>query len=451
MRRLLPRLLLLIPALLIAATLGVWIWRTFTEKPQPALPQPIETATRTILGIQFEIEYQLREGASLSTFGGEDAIGFRRGDDLLDYEDGVLVLNGIGFPTVKPGDVVRWNLEGPLLYNGVPQQPHPHQPRQLDRPGRDLAWEPRVGVSPSPRDTLSVDWSHTGRLLAAACGDGLVRVWDSDRPEPRVNLTPDQPKKGRQAWGLFTAVSPDGKTVASCNMYSPDVVLWDAATGVKIATLSEPAGNVRALRFLTDGWLLEVRGGTLLARKLAGDRSRVVDLGKTHDNFPVPFAVSVDGKMLVRNDGEKATSYRVDAGPDSVTLTAAGVVAERQAMNPVMAVSADGAQLALFNGDNRLAIYDTATGAVKQRLRWRGRGAEAIQITAMCFFPDGKTLAVGEVESLRLYDLDSGRERGWVVAPWVRALAISGDGRTLAAGLRQVSGVRLWEIAGLRE
>ena len=72
-----------------------------------------------------------------------------------------------------------------------------------------------------------------------------------------------------------------------------------------------------------------------------------------------------------------------------------------------------------------------------------------LDITAMTFAPDGKTLAVADRESLRLYDVDSGRERCWVSCGWVRSLAYSPDGKTLAAGLRYGSGVRLWKTDDL--
>ena len=67
----------------------------------------------------------------------------------------------------------------------------------------------------------------------------------------------------------------------------------------------------------------------------------------------------------------------------------------------------------------------------------------------MAFEPDGKTLAVGGSDSIRFYDVPSGRERSWVASPWVRSLAYSTDGRTLTAGLRYLPGLQLWDTADL--
>jgi WD40 repeat protein len=118
--------------------------------------------------------------------------------------------------------------------------------------------------------------------------------------------------------------------------------------------------------------------------------------------------------------------------------------------NACFAFSADGNRLAVFDGDNRLLICDTAAGSKQQRrLRWRGKLDGAATIHAVAFSPDGQTLAVGDNESIRFYDVPTGRERGGLATPWVRSLAYSADGRTLAAGLRYQPGLRLWETADL--
>jgi WD40 repeat protein len=238
-------------------------------------------------------------------------------------------------------------------------------------------------------------------------------------------------------------------------MHAPDLTLWDAATGNKIATLATPPGKVRDVRFLTDEWLLEVRGETLLARHLAGDRSKVVELGKAAaDPFESPFALSGDGKTLAANDGTKATVSRVTIAPTGVTLTPTGAAVEKLSGDAVLALSHDGGLLAVFTGGPRvnrlLTVYDAATGAVRHHLRWRADPEGPNPATALCFLPDGQTLAVAEPKSVRLYDLASGRERGFVPVGWPRALAASPDGKTLAAATRYESGLRLWDIAALK-
>jgi WD40 repeat protein len=451
MRRVPRPVLILLPVLLAG---GVWAWLTSGKKAEPALgPAPqLRVHTQTLAGVRFEAEHQGGEPDEIWSFGTDQAIRFTRGGDLLEYQGGWLVIKGIEFPSPRRGDVVRWKRDGSLLINGVAQQPLP-QPRALGKSATALGWDQRGLLG---ADTLSLHWARTSRLLAAASGDGFVRVWDVERGKVKATLF-HEPPKGRRSWGVRTAIAPDGKTVASANMYAPDVILWDVAIGKKVATLSTPAVNVRDVRFLSDDWLLEYRGERLLARHLAGDRSRVIELCKLYQSTDYLYAIPIssDGKTLVRYDGKHATVYRVVIQPDGVKLEPTGAIIEVGGWITVTAVSHDGNLLAVYNGHggpNRLlAVYDAATGAVKYRLRFRSTGV-INQVNSMCFFPDGKTLAVGGwLGSIRLYDLESRRERGWITAPRLRGLAISGDGKLLAAAFREEASLRVWGVAGLQQ
>src|SRR6266540_2040095 len=106
-------LIIILPALLILTTLGVWAYQTFGTKPVE-LAYESRLQTRTVAGITFEVEYEQSESAILFTMGGPDSIRFRRRDDVLDFDTGLVAINEIGMPDVKAGDVVRWNLTGPL-------------------------------------------------------------------------------------------------------------------------------------------------------------------------------------------------------------------------------------------------------------------------------------------------------------------------------------------------
>lgn len=435
------RAVILIPALIVLAAVGVWAYRALGPKPVESGPAAPELATHTAGGVRFEVEHRPGEYVARSA---DDSLVITRGGDVLDFQPDYVRVNNTEFPDLKPGDVVRWNLDGPLLVNGRPQAPHPIQPRELDAAATPLHWSPLP--SQYPRDTPSVGWVGNGRQLVAAHGDGAVRVWDADKGAVVKTFTPDLPKGGDHgAGGLRAAVSPDGKTVAVCNINGEEVTLWDVATGNKTATFFELKRKVTTVRYAQDDLLFEARGGILEARDLSRD-PRAVDavevVGKVHTQLVPPFAVSGDGWTIAWNDGAKVTighSIWVLPGATIKNVSSSGC----------LALSPDGKLLAVFDGTDRLAIYETKTGKPKHRLRWRNPSGGATQVTAMAFSPDGETLAVGDAGSLRLYDVDSGRERGWVAAAWVRSLAYSADGKTLAAGLRYAPGLVLWETAEL--
>ncbi|MBX9580011.1 MAG: hypothetical protein K2X87_06845 [Gemmataceae bacterium] len=446
MPRLTSRLFLVIPLALISLAVGVWVRQLFAPPPPPPGPPPVELATFTGPGgVRFEVEHRPNEYTSHST---ADSVWFRRGPDTLDYEDDVLTVNGTGLPSPKAGDVVRWNLDGPLLINGRPQQPHPLQPRLLGSPGIALWWDIR-GPSPAPRDTPSVGWSRAGRVLVTANGDGGIRVWDGDPPRVKTVITPEPPKDGKGGWGFRAAVSPDGKRVAAANWLGGRVTLWNADTGKEAGPVPGPAGKTNGLAFASDDWLLVSQGGELTARRLAGDGSKVAAVGSVHGGFVTPFAVSADGTTAAANDGKAVAVYRLTIGPGGLAATRSGSPIGPVTEGGCVALSADGALVAVFDGTAKLALYDAATGSVRQRLRWRVTAPGAVRVAALAFAPDGKTLAAGDDTSVRLYDVASGRERGWVASGAVRALGYSADGATLAAGLEHAPGVRLWPTADL--
>ncbi len=395
------RLLLLVPALLVGGVVAVTLTRLMKlPEPGPTGPQ-VGLETAAVGGVTFEVER--RPGSErYQAAWGADGGGVLRGEDRFDYSHGIPLVNGTAFPSPRPGDTVRWNLDGPLLVNGRPVAPHRFQPRPLDAEPTELTWDIK-NPSDAPRDSLSADWSKSGRVLVTAHGDGCVRVWDVEKRAVRTLVTPDAPTTGRKRWGFKAAISPDGRTIAAANVQAPAVTLWEADTGKLIATLAEPAGNVTDLRFASDLVLTEARDGFLHARDLTGDRSKVTKLGAA------------------------------DSGPMASIPTATGT------------------RLAKVDNGGALTLGDSTNGVEVRRLWWRKRSdGSTPAVGALAFFADGKTLAVGAADGLHLYDVESGRERGWVQTLSIRSLAVSGDGALLAATAEHGPAVCLWRVADLQ-
>jgi WD40 repeat protein len=435
----------LVPVLVIGGAVAATVWRS-TRAPDTTTGPAVAVESGMAGGVRFEVEHRPGSEKFLWAWGADDAA-VVRGEDRLDFRFGIPVVNGTTFPSPAPGDTVRWNLEGPLLINGRPVAPHRFQPKQLDAPPTELTWEIK-NPSDAPRDSLSADWSKVGRVLVTAHGDGCVRVWDVEKRAARTLITPDAPTTGRKRWGFKAAVSPDGKTVAAANVQAPAVTLWEADTGKLLATLAEPAGNVTGLRFASDRALLEARGGTLYARDLTGDRSKVTKLGTVHTEVSVSFAL--DGGTLATNDGKQVTLQRPAIPGFPPPDHPFGRTIDGATSDDPVALSPDGGTLAVA-ATGTLALHDARGDRLPRSLWWRKRpDGVAAPISALAFFADGKTLAVGAADGLRLYDVESGRERGWVQTLGIRSLAGSGDGAFLAAACEHGPAVYLWPVADLQ-
>ncbi|QDU21682.1 WD40 repeat domain-containing protein [Urbifossiella limnaea] len=384
--------LMLVPAMLVCGIVAATLWQLFqVPVTGPAAPE-VAVWKERLDEVPVEIEH--RPGSEpFQASHGADGLTVRRGSDRFELRHRIPFVNGTAFPSPTDGQTVRWNLDGPLLIGGRPVAQHRFQPQPLDATPMELMWDIK-NPSDAPRDSLSAVWSRAGRVLVTAHGDGVIRVWDVDKGTVRTAIEPPAPTDGRKRWGFKAAVSPDGKTVAAANVQAAAVTLWEADTGKLLATLTEPGGKVTGLRFMSDRTLSEDREGKRYFRDLTGDRAMVQEIGSAE---PWVTAETVDGRLQAMSDSKSLTLSDVTGG--------------------------------------------------MHHLLWRPRPAPA---TALVFFADGKTLAVGAADGLRLYDTETRRERGWIQTLSIRSLAVSADGAFLAAAMEHGPAVLLWRTADLQ-
>ena len=118
-------------------------------------------------------------------------------------------------------------------------------------------------------------------------------------------------------------------------------------------------------------------------------------------------------------------------------------VADRGAEALATGKDAEGRNLVAVPGSDALQIWDAETGG------------EVVTIPALkdarslALSPDGKLLAAGVNEVIKLVEIPSGREVDTLsVDPFLKSVAFSPDGKTVAAGGRNVM---LWNVADRRE
>jgi mono/diheme cytochrome c family protein len=304
-------------------------------------------------------------------------------------------------------------------------------------------------------------------------------------PAPGLPDVPRIAPKGPVSPGVTSvAFSPDGALLAAARYR--DVLLVDVAAGTLVRTLSGAEHPLNAVAFSPDRrWIAAVGGPAGVAGNLHlwDVDGRLVRTLTGHDDSIYGVAFSPDSQRLATSSYDKLIKlWDVASGQELKTLKHHTAAVFQVAFSP------DGRTLASVGADQTVKLWDAESGqriltlieptkgmnavafhprgtevagaGIDKMLRvweWNGKTARLKKsafahdapVLAVASSPDGRSLFTSsEDRRIKAWDAETLQERHVYgeQADWPLALAVSPDGRHLAAGLYN-GGLLLFETA----
>jgi WD40 repeat protein len=393
--------------------------KALAAEMQKDSPAPTEPATPD----QAKLQQAMTAGANLlssALAGGPQAAAFSL--------DSRLVAASISGTTVKVWDVAtgRETRSLPLTI-------------EASALAKEMAKE--LGQDMPPPSTAALAFSQDGTRLAYQSSENALQVWSLATGLKVGGITIlDQPNS--MPMSVAIALSNDGKRLATADMMSNAITLWDVATGGQIKSLPSLRQPVFALAFSADGrWLASNQGDDLsLWDLVAGAKTAGV---KTTAVAPNAIAFNATGSWIESPIGDESVGI-----VDPATGTLLRSIAIQPAGPPApIAISHDGRFLAMQGkGDTAVKIIDLATGSERHTLAGIDTG-----ISALSFSPDGRLLATGNNFSgtIKVWDVASGAELHTLTGHNgnIAALVFSPNERVLASTSSVDPALKLWDVA----
>jgi WD40 repeat protein len=311
----------------------------------------------------------------------------------------------------------------------------------------------RGALAPPLAGVFALAFSPDGKTLVTGAKTNVVQVWDVDTGKERRRLS------GHLAWVRTLALAGDGKTLAT-GSYDRTVRLWDLGANESEQVLRGHGDWVCAVALGPTFPVIASGGGDGSIKLWNAKTGAALTTLKGHAGSVVALAFSPKAKLLASGSWDEAKGtgelkvWDLEPGPKELTekfnLQGHGKGVTCVAFSP------DGRTLASGGADQKIILWDPATGKQQREI-----AAHRAVVRCLAFAPDGQKLASGGNDNLiHLWDAQTGkelpttkpREKVLQVAPLeghtapVLGLAFAADSLSLASASADQT-VKLWDVA----
>jgi WD40 repeat protein len=303
-----------------------------------------------------------------------------------------------------------------------------------------------------------------GELLAVAVPfTALIDIWDVTGKKVARTL------RGHTGWMSGIAMTPDGKTLATCSL-DRTIKFWDPRADADATRLPDCGALVASdAAFRPDGLQVAFVQGDNVPLGSAKDvtlwdpeAGKAAHVLKGHTAGARRVAYSADG-TVVASGGRDATvrTWDVHTGRplatfrghigyiEGLAVSSNGRWVASSSEPPELTKSRFGKAHAYKPAPGEVKVWDAHTGAERQTL-----AGNAGPVYQTAFSPDGRLLASGDREGMvKLWDAESGAPGGEIKSSAFAGLLFSPDSRLLAVVDHIIGGdaIILWDVAAGRE